>query len=54
MEIKRLRVLACGNFKTVNYLNLNYMKNIFILKLHPKVRLNDIWSSTIITALQKA
>ena len=41
MEIERLR-----NFieisKTVNNLNPNYMKIIFIPKLHPKIRLNDI------------
>ena len=29
MEIKPLRVLAIEIFKTVNNLNLNYMKDIF-------------------------
>ena len=42
MEIKRLRVLAIEILKTVNNLNPNYMKDIFIPKLHPKVRPNDI------------
>ena len=42
MEIKRLRVLAIGIFKTVNNLNPNYMKDTFTSKLHPKVRPNDI------------
>ena len=42
MEIKRLRVLVIEIFKTVNDLNPNYMKDIFIPKLHPKVRPKDI------------
>ena len=42
MEIKRLTVLAIENFKTVNDLNPNYMKDTFTPKLHPKVRSNDI------------
>ena len=37
MEIKRLRVLAIKSFKTVNYLNPNYRKDILTPKLHPKV-----------------
>ena len=42
MKIKRSRVLAIEIFKTVNNLNPNYMKDIFTLKLHLKVRPNDI------------
>ena len=42
MEIKRLRVLPIEIFKTVNNLNINYMKDIFTPKLHPKVRPNDV------------
>ena len=42
MEIKRLRVLAIEIFKTVSNLNLNYMKDIFTPKLHPKVRPNNL------------
>ena len=42
MEIKRLRVLPIEIFKTVNNLNPNYMNDIFIPKLHPTVRPNDI------------
>ena len=42
IEIKRLKVLAIEIFKTVNNLNLNYIKDIFTPKLHPKVRPNDI------------
>ena len=41
MEIKRLRVRAIKNFKTVDNLNPNYMKDMFTPKLHPKVRPND-------------
>ena len=38
MEIKRLRVLASfKSFKTVNYLNPNYRKDILTPKLYPKV-----------------
>ena len=42
MKIKRLGVLANEVFITVNNLNPNYMKDISIAKLHPKVRPNDI------------
>ena len=42
MEIKRLRVLVIGLFKTVNNLNPNYRKDIFTPKLHPKIKPNDI------------
>ena len=42
MEIKRLRVRAIKNFRTVDNLNPNYMKDMFTPKLHPKVRPNDI------------
>ena len=42
MKRKQLRVLAIEIFKTVNHLNLNYMKGIFTPKLHPKARPNDI------------
>ena len=42
IEIKRLKVLAIEIFKTVNNLNLNYIKDIFTPKLHPKLRPNDI------------
>ena len=42
MEIKWLKILAIEIFETVNNLNPNYMKDIFIPKLHPKVRTNDI------------
>ena len=38
MEIKRVRVLTIEIFKVVNNLNPNFMKDIFTLKLHPKVR----------------
>ena len=41
-ERKQLRLPATGIFKTVNNLNANYMKDIFIPKLHPKVRSNQI------------
>ena len=56
MEIKRLTVLAIENFKTVNDLNPNYMKDIFTPKLHPKVRSNDILvkHDSTINSLQKA
>ena len=47
MDIKRLRVLVIGIFKTVNNLNLNYAKDIFTQKLHPKVRSNDILAKNI-------
>ena len=42
MEIKRLRVLPTEIFKTINYINPSYMKNIFISKANAKVRPNDI------------
>ena len=38
MEIKRVRALTIEIFKIVNNLNPNFMKDIFIPKLHPKVR----------------
>ena len=34
MEIKRLRILATEIFKTLNDINLNYMKEIFYLFPH--------------------
>ena len=44
MEIKRLRVQEIETFKTVDNLNLNYMRDIFTpkLHLHHKVRPNDV------------
>ena len=38
MEIKRLRTLATDIFKTINSINLSYMKNIFIPKTNAKLR----------------
>ena len=46
MKINPLAVLANEVFKTVNNLNLNYMKDIFTPKLHSKVRPNDILFKT--------
>ena len=48
MKIKRLRALVIENFKTVNNLNPNYMKDIFTPKLHLKVRQMTSWSNIII------
>ena len=42
MEIKRLKVLVIEIFKTVNNLNPTYTKDISPVKLHPKVRPNNI------------
>ena len=42
MEIRRLRILAVGIFKTLNEINPPYMKNIFTPKENSKVRQNDI------------
>ena len=46
---KRLKVLASEIFKTINNLNPNYMKDIFTLKLHAKIRSNDILAKYHIT-----
>ena len=42
METKRLRNLATEIFKTVNNLNLSFMKNIFTSKENANVRPNNI------------
>ena len=42
MEIRILRTLAVEVFKTLNQINLAYMKNVFTLKKISKVRQNDI------------
>ena len=42
MEIRILRTLAVEVFKTLNEINLAYMKNVFTLKKISKVRQNDI------------
>ena len=46
MEIKRLRNLALEMFKTINNLNLSFMKSIFSTKLNARVRTNDILVKT--------
>ena len=53
VKIKRLGVLANEDFKKVNNLNPNYMKDIFTPKLHPKVRQMISCSNTIIHTVQK-
>ena len=42
MNVKRLRNLAIEIFKTINDLNPLFMKEIFRLKINPRVRPNDI------------
>ena len=42
MKIKRLRTLATETFKTINNINLSYMKNIFTPKINAKIRPHDI------------
>ena len=42
MEIKRLRTSATETFKTLNNINLSYMKNIFTSKTNVKIRPHDI------------
>ena len=42
MDITRLRVLATEILKAINYINLSYMKNIFIRKANAKVHQNNI------------
>ena len=42
MEINRLILLVIEIFKTVNNLNLNYLKDMFTPKIHFKVRPKDI------------
>ena len=37
MEIKRLRTLATETFKTINNINLSYLKNIFTPKNPAKI-----------------
>ena len=38
MENKRLRTLAIEIFKTINNINLSFMKDIFTPKKDPKIR----------------
>ena len=38
MENKRLRTLAIENFKTINNINLSFMKDIFTPKKDPQIR----------------
>ena len=42
MEIKRLRTSAIEIFKTINNINLSFMKYIFTPKRDPKIRPYDI------------
>jgi len=42
MNIKRMRSIAIEIFKTINNLNAPFMKEIFVEKVNPKVRPNDI------------
>ena len=42
MQIKRIKKLAREIFKTVNDLNLNFMKNIFSSKQNARIRLHDL------------
>ena len=42
MNIKRMRSIAIEIFKTINNLNPPFMKEIFVEKVNPKVRPNDI------------
>ena len=46
MEIKRLRNLVLEIFKTINDLNLSFIKTIFSAKLNARVRPNDILVKT--------
>ena len=43
MEIKRLRTLAIEIFKTINKINLSFMKDIFTHKRDPKMRPFEIF-----------
>jgi len=42
MTVKRMRTIATEIFKTINDLNPKFMKEIFIKKVNPKVRPNNI------------
>ena len=42
MENKRPRKLALRDFKSINGLNPNFIKNIFPIQLNARVRPNDI------------
>ena len=37
MEVKRLRVLAVGKFKTINNINTSYIINTFTFKANTKI-----------------
>ena len=51
MEIKRLRVLATEIIKTLNNMNPDYTRDIFIPKSSAKFRPHDIIASYYITAI---
>ena len=50
MNIKRMRNLATEMFKTINNLNLPFLKEIFKIKKKPMVHSNDIINKTHNTA----
>ena len=50
MNIKRMRNLATEMFKTINNLNLPFLKEIFKIKKKPMVNSNDIINKTHNTA----
>ena len=46
MQIKRIKQLAIEIFKTVNNLNLDFMKNIFTSKQNARVRPHNLPTSS--------
>ena len=42
MNVKGMRILVTEIFKTVNNVNLSFMKDIFTSKVNPKVRPNNL------------
>ena len=42
-----MQMLAIEVLKTVNDINPSYMKNIFTLRVNPRIRIRPIWSDII-------